>query len=150
MPLESGVLLQYSLGMTEKEVKQITDAMTKVFFKWLESPEFDAKVEKIIHRVLGEYTSEVVESSYTILYEKIDELEVSVRKYIADLKQDVAVLKQDVHVLKQDVAALKQDMGILKQKVTHLEQDIAILKEDVADLKQDMRLVKRALSSQTS
>src|SRR3989344_6395318 len=108
--------------MTEKEVKQITDAMTKVFFKWLESPEFDAKVEKIIHRVLGEYTSEVVESSYTILYEKIDELEVSVRKDIADLKQDVAVLKQD----------------------------IAILKEDVADLKQDMRLVKRALSSQTS
>src|SRR3990167_9810640 len=121
--------------MTEKEVKQITDAMTKVFFKWLESPEFDAKVEKIIHRVLGEYTSEVVESSYTILYEKIDELEVSVRKDIADLKQDVAVLKQDVHVLKQDVADLKQDMGILKQKVTHLKQD-------VADLKQDMRLVK--------
>ena len=124
-------------------MKQITDAMTKVFFKWLESPEFDAKVEKIIHRVLGEYTSEVVESSYTILYEKIDELEVSVRKDIADLKQDVAVLKQDVHVLKQDVAVLKQDMGILKQKVTHLKQD-------VADLKQDMRLVKRALSLQTS
>ena len=118
--------------MTEKEVKQITDAMTKVFFKWLESPEFDAKVEKIIYRVLGEYTSEVVENSFTILYEKIDKVDERLQR----VEKDVATLKTDVAVLKQDVATLKED--------------VAVLKEDVADLKQDMRLVKRALSSQTS
>ncbi len=68
------------------------------------------------------------------LFNVMENLEISIKKDIAELKSDVAELKSDMLEVKKDIAELKNDVAELKRDMVELKQDIEEIRDEQKDI----------------